>query len=174
MKVKQVMKKPAVTLKETDKAQKAFEIFHAKDISGAAVLDKSGKITGYLSEGDITRVLLPPYSFFVEHRDEIMQKAYQEGITRVLGKFLVKDLMTDAPKTISDEADVFDAVALMNLKKLKHMPVTKGGKVVGNLSRRDIIKALMPKPKPAAKKAPAKKAPAKKAPAKKKAAAKKK
>lgn len=169
MKVKQVMKKPALTLRDTDKAAKAFSIFHGKGISGAAVLGEGGKVVGYLSEGDLVRVMLPPYSFFIEHRDEIIRKSYQEGITRVLGKFLVKDLMNDSPKTVSEDADVFDAIALMNLKRLKHMPVTKEGKVVGNLSRSDVIAALMPKveakspaKKPAAKKTVAKKPAAKK------------
>ncbi len=127
MKVKEVMKKPALTVRETDKAQSAFELFHHKGISGAAVLNSAGKIVGYISEGDLTRVLLPPYSFFVEHRDEVIQEAYQTGISRVLGKFLVKDLMSDSPKTISEDANLFDAVALLNLRKLKHMPVTKDG-----------------------------------------------
>ncbi len=155
MKVKEIMKKPALTVRESDKAQTAFELFHHKGISGAAVLNSAGKIVGYISEGDLTRVLLPPYSFFVEHRDEVIQEAYQTGITRVLGKFLVKDLMSDSPKTISEDANLFDAVALLNLRKLKHMPATKDGKVVGNLSRSDIIMALMPKPK-APEKKPAK------------------
>jgi signal-transduction protein with cAMP-binding, CBS, and nucleotidyltransferase domain len=51
-------------------------------------------------------------------------------------------LMTAEPITIAPGADLSEAVDLMNKHKIKRLPVTLEGRVVGILTRADLIRAL--------------------------------
>jgi CBS domain-containing protein len=57
--------------------------------------------------------------------------------------------MTSNVKTISEDADLSDAVDLMLRAKVKRLPVLRGGRVIGVISRSDLLKGLLaalPKP----------------------------
>jgi CBS domain-containing protein len=53
----------------------------------------------------------------------------------------VGELMTPNPLSVSPQDTVEQALRLMLSKKLRHLPVTEGGKAVGLLTLRDIIAA---------------------------------
>ncbi|AGK60295.1 hypothetical protein Asulf_00262 [Archaeoglobus sulfaticallidus PM70-1] len=55
-------------------------------------------------------------------------------------KFLVKDFMTEDVLSIDEEMSVDDAMNLVIDKKYNALPVTKNGKLIGIVSRMDLIK----------------------------------
>lgn len=93
-------------------------------ISGAPVLDENEQVVGMISEKDCLRVLLG--------------NTYHNHLHRS-GK--VKDYMSAEVTTISAEMSVID-VAHMFLKTcFRRFPVMHNGRLVGQVSRRDILKA---------------------------------
>ena len=54
----------------------------------------------------------------------------------------VRDIMTANPVTFDHEARLSDAVAMMEQRHILHMPIVRGGKLVGLLSDRDVHDAL--------------------------------
>ena len=94
-------------------------------ISGAPVVDKTGKLVGMLSEVDCIRVILEgPYN-------------NQPG-----GQGLVKDYMNHGVSTIESNTTLLEAAFSFAHSKYKRFPVLENGKLVGQLSRSDVLKAI--------------------------------
>jgi CBS domain-containing protein len=51
----------------------------------------------------------------------------------------VKDIMTPDVLTVSPQTSTNDCMVLMSQKKIRHLPVVDGGKVLGMISIRDIM-----------------------------------
>ena len=121
------------------------------NISGAPVVGENGEILGVLSEVDILealkthykalRMLMPPEITFgisfvevVKERDAV--KAFQE-----LKDIKVKDVMK-SPITVSSAEKVENAIKLMVEHKISRVPVVESKKVVGIVTRGDVIKGF--------------------------------
>ena len=83
-------------------------------ISGAPVAAEDGKIVGIVSEADI-----------------LAKKARQ-----------VKGIMSTKVISIDEETPVEEIAQLMAMHKIKRLPVMKGNKIVGIVSRADIVSAI--------------------------------
>jgi CBS domain-containing protein len=53
----------------------------------------------------------------------------------------VGEVMTSPPVTITPETSAIDALGLMTRRRIRHLPVMRGGKMVGFISIGDIVKA---------------------------------
>ena len=108
----------------------ALETLVKSGISGAPVVEKDGRIYGMLTEED----LLLFYEYPEEcHLDQPIRKA------KVLGADLVtRGLISVRPDTPLDEV-----ATLLIGRKIKRVAVVENGKIVGILSRRDLLKGLL-------------------------------
>lgn len=55
--------------------------------------------------------------------------------------FTISEVMTTDPVTLSSEATLLDARALMASKSIKHLPIVDDGKLVGLVSETDLLEA---------------------------------
>ena len=53
----------------------------------------------------------------------------------------VRDYMTSEPQTLGAEHSLLDAVLMLRRSNLRHIPITKDGRLVGLLSDRDVARA---------------------------------
>lgn len=95
-----------------------------QEISGAPVLNDSDELVGVITEQDCLRALI--------------DVAYHN---QLLGASKVKDYMTPDPVTVSLDQDVLDVANLFLKTNFRRFPVVDNGKLVGQVSRRDILKA---------------------------------
>ena len=86
---------------------------------GAMMVMEDGKLVGVFSERDYTR------------------KIALAG--RSSKDTLVRDIMTSNVLTVSPQARTRECMALMSQKKIRHLPVVDGVKVLGMISIRDIM-----------------------------------
>lgn len=92
--------------------------------SGAPVVDEGGRVVGVLSEMDCLRVL--------------SSAAYEGWPAGVVG-----DNMTREVDTVSDRDDVFSVAGKFTSGTHRRFPVVDGdGKLVGLITRRDLVRAL--------------------------------
>ena len=104
----------------------AIDTILGKEISGAPVVDADGKLVGILSEKDCLRIS--------------MEGAYG---TNPSGRGTVADFMSHDVKTISDDKDVVEAAHQFINSHFRRFPVVDSeGKLVGQISRRDILRAI--------------------------------
>lgn len=95
-------------------------------ISGAPVLNSRGDLVGILSEKDCIKV--------------IVDGIYNE---RPGGKGTVEEFMTRKLITIEAHKTIVDAALVFTTTPIRRLPVVKNGKLVGQISRRDILTAIV-------------------------------
>ena len=97
----------------------AIALLAERRIGAMPVLD-GGRLVGIFSERDV------------------IYCAAKEG-TAALGRPL-RDIMTEDPFTAHPEVSVLEALALMTQRRVRHLPVLEGGRLVGIVSIGDLVK----------------------------------
>ncbi|HMQ07606.1 MAG TPA: CBS domain-containing protein [Saprospiraceae bacterium] len=105
--------------------REATRILLKNNISGAPVVDKDGKLIGILSERDCIQLILD---------GDYNQIPYGSGT--------VRDYMSTQLKTIDASKTIVDAAYEFVNTPYRRFPVLEDGKLVGQISRRDILKAI--------------------------------
>ena len=153
MLVKEVMTKKVISLKENDSIEKVLKLFTKHNISGAPVIDKNNKVVGIVSESDITKIIdaySPTIRFDKGNMYEVLLAAIKgknefEAIKKSINsnKIKVKEFMNTPVITITADKNLIKAARLMEHYHLNRIPVVnKSGKLIGIISRQDIIRAL--------------------------------
>ncbi len=143
MRAHQIMTRPVITVTPETTIVDAANTMLQKHVSGLPVVDASGKLVGIVSEGDFIR------------RSEI-------GTQRKRGRFLkfilgpgkaatdfvhehgskVAEIMTSQPLTITEDTPLEKIVELMEKNNVKRLPVMRGDKIVGIVSRANLLQAV--------------------------------
>jgi len=121
--VKDHMTKNPLTLPPDMEIYRATHMLIDKDVSGAPVLDKHGRLVGVLTERDCMRVAMQG-SYYAEPAG------------------LVEDFMSKNPQWIGPEQSVLTVAELFINGKFKRYPVVDNGRLVGVISRRDVMRAM--------------------------------
>ena len=142
--VADIMNANPSTLPATAKIRDAIAIMQETETNGVPLVDDADKVVGFLSDGDILKFLSRHESSQTDGVSYIIMletDSFQERIRTVYDL----DAMRLATKSvITVDADEQADLAFRTLadKKIKKAPVVKDGKLVGTLSRRNIMKAL--------------------------------
>jgi CBS domain-containing protein len=156
--VKDVMVKDVITLKVEDTIREASKKFAENNISGAPVVNNEKNVVGILSEADILKMLETHYTkgniVFLPTPFDLIEIPFMEAVREAevykgakdmlkdIGNTLVSDVMKKKVITIKPDKSVEDAAGLMTSKKVNRLPVVENSKLVGIITRGDIIKAL--------------------------------
>ena len=122
-KVEDYMAKDLVTIHPEAEAYQAILLLLKHQVSGMPVVDDEGKLVGVLSERDCLKTLV--------------HAQYHE-----LPTALVKDLMSVELETVEPDADILRVADLFLQRKFRRLPVLKDGRLVGQISRRDVLRAI--------------------------------
>lgn len=95
-----------------------------RGISGAPVIDEQGLLVGILTERDCL--------------DPFIKASYYEQPGGPVSEFMSREV-----RTIDAETDLLEVARLFAETKFRRFPVTKGSQVVGLISRRDTLRALL-------------------------------
>jgi len=143
MRAHQIMTRPVITVTPQTTMVEAANTMLQRHVSGLPVTDAAGKLVGIVSEGDFIR------------RSEI-------GTQRRRGRFLkfilgpgqaatdfvhehgrkVAEIMTPQPLTITEDTALEEIVELMEKNNVKRLPVMRGYKIVGIVSRANLLQAV--------------------------------
>jgi CBS domain-containing protein len=110
------------SVSSTDTVHNALQLMRDNRIRSVMVID-SKKLVGIISQGDCAiKVLLPG-----------------KNATSTV----VASVMTTNPLTVTFENTLSECMAIMDLKRIRHLPVVNNGDVAGLISIGDIVKTLM-------------------------------
>jgi CBS domain-containing protein len=143
MRAHQIMTRPVITVTPETTIVEAANIMLQKHVSGLPVVDAAGKLVGVVSEGDFIR------------RSEIgTQRKRGRWLRFVLGPgksasdFVhehgrkIAEVMTKSPLTITEDTALEEIVELMEKNNVKRLPVIRADKVVGIVSRANLLQAV--------------------------------
>ncbi len=138
-KVSDVMSKPVISAITSDSLDSVVKTLLDNRISGLPVVNEEEEVIGILSESDLIHWVkkhTPALNYWRER--EHFLKAL-----KVLAARKVSDIMTSPAITVEEEASLEEAAAIMNEKKVKRLPVVRENKLVGIVTRADIVKGII-------------------------------
>jgi CBS domain-containing protein len=143
MKAADVMTTHVISVAPDESILKCVRLMLEYRISGLPVVDDKGSLVGIVTEGDFLRR--------AETGTERKRPRWLEFFTgpgRLAGEYVqshgrkVGEVMTRDPITIAEDTPVVEAVRLMEERRIKRLPVLRAGKVVGIVSRANLLHAL--------------------------------
>jgi predicted transcriptional regulator len=124
VKVEDYMTRQLVTFKPETELFDAIEIFSTSNISGAPVINDRGELIGMLSEVDCLKAILQHTYHEEEHGGH------------------VGDFMATEVETIAADSDIIELSEQFIAGKRRRLPVMRDGKLVGQISRKDVLRAV--------------------------------
>jgi CBS domain-containing protein len=143
MRVKDVMTPNVICIGANEPVLKAARLMLRNRISGLPVIDKDGELVGIVTEGDFlrrselgTQRQRPKWLEFILGPGRLA-----EEYTHSAGR-KVEEIMTPDPRTIGEDETLEAVVDTMERHHVKRLPVTRGGRVVGIISRANLMHTL--------------------------------
>jgi CBS domain-containing protein len=122
----------------------AVRLMLQNGVSGLPVVDTEGNLAGIVTEGDFlrraetgTRQKSPRWLEFL-----IGTGSLAEDYVHTHGR-KVEEVMTRDPHTVTVDTPIGDIVHLMEKHRIKRVPVVRGRKLVGIVSRANLMRALV-------------------------------
>jgi CBS domain-containing protein len=143
MRTHQIMTRKVISVGTAASIVEAANVMLENHVSGLPVIDEAGRLVGIVSQGDFIR------------RAEI-------GTQRKRGRWLkfllgpgnaasdfvhergrkVEEIMTPEPLTVTEDATLEDIVELMERNNVNRLPVVRGDKLVGIVTRSNLLQAV--------------------------------
>ena len=139
-----VMTRPVVTVSADATVYAVVNILLGARISAAPVVDADGKMIGIVSEADLMN---RPESGTVPARSWLQRLLAPETV--LARDYLrshshhVADVMTRDVVTADEETDLKEIAGLMQRKGIKRVPIVRDGRVVGIVSRANLLQGLL-------------------------------
>lgn len=146
MTVKEIMTSNVITIKRNSTIEEIAHILTENNISGVPVVDDEGRVVGIVTGRDLLYKDLEPrfpavleilggfvfLSGVREHNKEL----------RKVTAIKAEDIMTSSVITVDGGASVEKAASIMAQKNINRVPVVDNGKLVGIVSRHDVVRYI--------------------------------
>jgi predicted transcriptional regulator len=145
MKISKIMTKKTVAFRESDTLEKVLKTLTSKNITGCPVVDSSNRVVGMVAQTDVIK-LINVYTKVHKNRNfiafiETLIKENKIEMSR-LRSLKVRDFCKRNPILIDVETEIYDAIRMMDKHDVERLPVVRAKKLVGIVTRKDIIKTL--------------------------------
>jgi CBS domain-containing protein len=144
MQARDVMVRAVIKVHPDSSVADAIELLQRHDISALPVIDGAGNLVGILSEADLIHR--------VEIGTEKQRSWWLEAVTggstlaqdfaKSHGKKVHEVMMSGAIISAPEDAPLSDIATLLERNRIKRIPITRDGKLVGIVSRSNLIQAL--------------------------------
>ncbi|MCR9249812.1 MAG: CBS domain-containing protein [bacterium] len=123
--VEDYMAKRLITFSPDQSIMDAISILLKNKISGGPVVNDQNELIGIISEGDCLK--------------EIVKGKYDNipTLTGTVSEHMAADVVSIAPET-----NVFEVAKMFLNKRLRRFPVVRNGKLVGQISQKDVMQAV--------------------------------
>ena len=124
--VEDYMARKLITFKPEQPMHEVVDTLMRYKISGGPVVNNDGELVGVISEGDCLK--------------EVVKGKY-DNMPIFTG--LVAEHMAQNVVTVCPDLNIFEAAKMFLEKRLRRFPVVSGGKLIGQISQKDVMKAVL-------------------------------
>ncbi|HEX6248867.1 MAG TPA: CBS domain-containing protein [Nocardioidaceae bacterium] len=132
MLVRDVMTAPAITVAARTSVKEGLRLLDKHRVTALPVVNADGRLLGVVSEADLLRDAVRE-----DERKHMIPHEHAHPQPRT-----VEDVMTTLSLTVSPDSDLSDAVDVMTSTAVKSLPVVERDRVVGVVSRSDVVHLL--------------------------------
>jgi len=146
MKTRDVMSKDVKTVTMETTVKEAARLMSEGDVGALPVVDDAGSLVGMVTESDLimqdVKVHFPTYFQLLDgfvYLGSISKFEHQlkRAVAAKIGDVMATDLAT-----VTADADVEDVATMMVDRDISRIPVLEGGKLVGIITKHDIVRAI--------------------------------
>ena len=143
MRAMDVMTSEVITVDEDASVQAVAKLLAERGISAVPVVDRENRVIGMVSEGDLLHR--------AETGTERRRSWWLEMVSstdKLAGEYIkshsgkVKDVMTRDVLSVTEETPVADIAGLLEINRIKRVPVLRDRKLAGIVSRANLVRAL--------------------------------
>lgn len=132
MLVREIMTCPAFSVHRESSLNEALQLMAERKVTSLPVVDDEDVLVGVLSEIDLLRRAVE-----ADRRAHATPVHESEPLPESVG-----EIMTPNPRTTTESSDVADLITLFTTSSFKSLPVVRGRRLIGVISRSDVIRAL--------------------------------
>jgi CBS domain-containing protein len=147
--VREIMETGVATVHPDDTIESVLRTLRDHELPGIPVVNEGQRCVGIITEADLIMAgeeedLHLPHYFELFGGIVFLEstKKFEERLRKATGS-LARDLMTANPITISPDASVEEAARVIARRKHNRLPVVEHGRVVGLVTRADVLGALV-------------------------------
>ncbi|UCE02646.1 MAG: CBS domain-containing protein [Candidatus Latescibacterota bacterium] len=149
MQVQHLMTQDVVTVREDTSLNEVARCMSEKGISGVPVLDAEGQLVGIITELDMiarnARLEVPVFLQILDASIPLELPSHlRERLQHMLGTE-ARDVMTEKVHTVTQDTELEDLVDLMLKKRVNPVPVMQDERLVGIVSRSDLVRMMAAK-----------------------------
>ena len=151
MRAMDVMTTEVISVSPEVSVQELAKVLSDRGISGVPVIDADSRLVGVVTEGD----LLHRAETGTAHRGGHPRARWLDTLAadRELARDYIKsharkvaDIMTRDVVSVDETADLADIANLLEARRIKRVPVVRDGRVVGIVSRANLVRAVAAAP----------------------------
>lgn len=147
LKVRDIMTTDIISVKKETTIRELAELFTKHRFGSLPVVDKSGNLIGIVTESDLieqdkslhipTVISLFDWVIYLES-----EKKFEKELQKMTGQ-TVGDIYTETVEMVTPDTPVSEVADIMSSKKLHALPVVEGRRLVGIISRIDLIRTMI-------------------------------
>ena len=146
MKAREIMETNVITIKRETTIEEIAHVLTDNNISGVPVVDDNNKVIGMVTEKDLLyKDIEPRFPAVVELLGGLIfvkgVRHYNEELRKLVAT-KAEDIMTKGVISINGDAEVEKIAEIMVEKDINRIPVVEDGKIIGIISRADIVKYI--------------------------------
>lgn len=146
--ISKIMETDVYTANENDTIADVLKILVDKRTSGLPIINDNREIVGFISDGDIMKFIAKQDPHIIDMTSFITVwydiESFDQKLEDLL-KINVMELATTKAITVDINEAVDDVARVLGKKKIKKVPVEENGKLVGVISRSNIIRYIVQK-----------------------------
>ncbi len=138
--VRDVMTKNVIKIREDADINEAATLLSENRISGLPVVDGQDRVIGMITEADVLAMAGMKKGHVFK---DIVRHLLGEPLSGARQSKCLRDVMTSPAITAGPEADIREIALTLDEKRIKRLPVVnEQGKLIGVISRADIVRAI--------------------------------
>jgi CBS domain-containing protein len=142
MRAKDVMRAEVQSVSENTSLRELSRAFRRYGVTTIPVVNDQSELVGVVTEAELLKVMLPNYAELQDELHYMQDFEYLEDRAQSVENTPVHDIMLMGAISVNENAPLMRVISLFLLKSASHLPVVRDNRIVGVVTRTDIVELM--------------------------------